>query len=79
MNLTIKNIPEDVYKTLKEEAARKGRSLNSEVIEALSESAAKDARKEDMRRHWPELLRFVAKQKPAKDSVPLIRADRKRR
>ena len=34
-NLTIKNIPEDVYKKLKLKAVRNKRSLNSEILMCL--------------------------------------------
>ena len=38
MNLTIKNLPAEVYERLKAAAARERRSLNSEVIRRLEES-----------------------------------------
>jgi plasmid stability protein len=38
MNLTIKNIPEDVYKILKRTAAERGRSLNAEALKALADA-----------------------------------------
>jgi len=38
MNLTLKNIPEPLYRRLKEIAARNRRSLNSEVIHRLERS-----------------------------------------
>lgn len=37
-NLTIKNLPRDVHRTLKERARRHRRSLNSEIIEILAGS-----------------------------------------
>lgn len=37
-NLTLKNIPEPLYRRLKELAARNRRSLNSEVIHRLERS-----------------------------------------
>lgn len=37
-NLTIKGLPEDVYRALKEEADRRRRSLNQEVIHRLAGS-----------------------------------------
>lgn len=78
MNLTVKNVPEDVYKTLKEEAVRHNRSLNSQVLAALSQSIEEVARKKRMQKSWKELERFVASLPPIPDSTPLIRADRRR-
>lgn len=37
-NLTVKGLPDDVYRTLKEEADRARRSLNQEVIHRLAAS-----------------------------------------
>jgi plasmid stability protein len=37
INMTIKNIPPDLHKELKESAARHRRSLNSEIIALLEE------------------------------------------
>jgi antitoxin FitA len=34
-NMTIKNVPEDVYEKLKENAREHGRSINNEVIFCL--------------------------------------------
>lgn len=78
MNLTIKNIPEGVYKSLKKEAARLGTSLNAKAIEALANSAQEVERRAKMRATRADLERFVASLPPMPDSVPLIRADRKR-
>lgn len=39
-NLTIKGIPEELYKQLKRRAARHRRSLNSEVIYCLEHAAS---------------------------------------
>jgi plasmid stability protein len=75
--LTIKNVPDKVYKTLKKEAAQRGRSLNAEVILALSASTEEVERRRRMRASRADLERFVASLPPMPDSVPLIRADRK--
>ncbi len=37
--LTIKNLPDELHRRLKERAARNGRSLNSEILECLHETA----------------------------------------
>jgi plasmid stability protein len=39
--LNIRNVPAEVVATLKERAARKGDSLNAEVVRALTEAAEK--------------------------------------
>lgn len=39
-NLTIKNLPREVHRSLKDRAKRNRRSLNSEVIEILAMSLA---------------------------------------
>jgi plasmid stability protein len=77
VNLTIKNIPETIYKSLRDQAARQGRSLNSQAIQALSLSAQEAERRKEMRATRADLERFVASLPPMPDSVPLIRADRR--
>jgi len=76
MNLTIKNVPEKVHKSLKREAAETGRSLNSQVILALARSAEEIERRRRMRETRPELERFVASLPKLSSSAPLIRRDR---
>jgi len=78
MNLTIKNIPDKVYRTLKQEAAFQGRSLNAEVIFVLARAAEEIERRQGMRESWDDLSRFVASLPKLPSSVPLIRADRRR-
>lgn len=79
MNLTLKNIPENVYKTLKQEAQRNGRSLNAEAIQALTLSSLEAERLKQMRASRAELEKFVASLRPMTNSTPLIRAERNRR
>ena len=35
MNITVKNIPDSIYKVMKREAKKKRRSLNAEIIRVL--------------------------------------------
>jgi plasmid stability protein len=77
MNVTIKNIPDDVHKTLKQEAAQRGRSLNTQILQTLSSEAAEIARRRKMRESRASLERFVASLPKMSSSVPLIRADRR--
>ena len=79
MNLTIKNIPEDVYESLKQEAAARGRSLNKEAILALAAKAEEVERRRVMRSTRRDLEKFVASLPKLSSSVPLIRVDRERR
>lgn len=79
MNLTIKNVPPKVHAALKKEAARRGNSLNSTVIAALSATAAEIDRRARMRATRADLERFVASLPKMPSSVPLIRADRESR
>jgi plasmid stability protein len=41
-NFTLKNIPEDLYKKVKERAQRNNRSINGEIISILSAATAPD-------------------------------------
>jgi plasmid stability protein len=80
MNLTIKNIPEDVYKILKRTAAERGRSLNAEALKALADAAEEAERRRRMRESRADLERFVATlPKLRRSSAHLIREDRERR
>jgi plasmid stability protein len=79
VNLTIKNLPEHVHATLKQEATRHGRSLNAQAIQALAKTAEEADRRERMRTSLPALERFVDSLPKMPSSVPLIRAERKRR
>jgi len=40
MNITVKNVPESVYRVIKREAKNQRRSLNAQIIEALETEAA---------------------------------------
>lgn len=80
VNLTIKNIPDDVYKSLKRSAAERGRSLNAEAIQALTEAAQEAERHKRMRDSRADLERLVASlPKLRRSSAYLIREDRERR
>jgi plasmid stability protein len=80
MNLTIKNIPENVYREFKQAAAAQGRSLNAQLIQALAMEAAELERRRQARASRKELERFVASLPKMKiESWRLIRQDRDRR
>jgi plasmid stability protein len=79
VNLTLKNVPEDVYTALKRSAAEQGRSLNAEAIQALAARAEEAKRRRRMRASRAKLERLVASLPPMPSSVPLIRAERRSR
>jgi len=45
MNITLKNVPEKVYQTVKRAAKEQGRSLNAQIIHALEAEAAEFERR----------------------------------
>lgn len=78
MNITVKNIPEEVYRVMKREAKRKRRSLNAEIIQTLEAEAAEAERRRQLGNLRKELDRFAASLPPLADSASLIREDRGR-
>ena len=78
MNLTVKNIPDSIYRVIKREAKRKRRSLNAEIIQVLETEAAEAERRRQLSSLRKELDRFAATLPPLDDSAPLIRQDRGR-
>jgi hypothetical protein len=75
-NLTIKKMPDPVYRQLKKYARLQGRSLNAQVIHMLQSDLDNRTRFEKMRASNEELERLVASMPPMDDSTPLIREDR---
>src|SRR5450631_2560082 len=78
MNITVKNIPDPVYRVMKQEAKRKKRSLNAEIIQALENEAADAARRQQLTNFRKELDSFAASLPALSNSAPLIREDRGR-
>ncbi len=78
MNITLKNVPDSIYKVIKREAKRKKRSLNAESIQVLETAASEAVRRGQLSKMRNELDRFAASLPPLDDSVPSIRADRER-
>lgn len=76
--MTVKGVPEPLYRRLKKTARIGGRSLNAQVIQILRDHALEEERFASMRASHAELERFVASLPPMDDSTPLIREDRKR-
>jgi hypothetical protein len=79
MNLTIKSIPEEIYRGLKRSASDNDRSLNAEIIHVLSGAAEEAERRRRMSATRSQLERFVAAMPRVRSSVPLIRAERRKR
>jgi ubiquinone/menaquinone biosynthesis C-methylase UbiE len=78
VNITVKNVPEPVYRVIKREAKKNGRSLNAEIIQTLETEAAEAERRRQLRNLRKELELFAATLPPLDDSTPLIRKDRER-
>ena len=77
-NLTIKNLPDAMYRQLKKYARMQGRSLNAQVIHILQSDLSEREKFETIRQSNERLERFVASLPPMDDSTPLIREDRDR-
>lgn len=82
-NLTLRNIPDGVYRILQSMAEKHGRSLNGEVLSILSDGTSLALRRLEMKR---DLARFrklrdgIAGRYPTGlDSAALIREDRESR
>ncbi len=78
MNLSIKNVPEDIYRQVKQAAAEQGRSLNAQIVQILAAEAAEVNRRRRMRESRKKLERFVASLPKMSGSERLIRKDRER-
>ena len=78
MNITVKNIPEPVYRTIKREAKRNRRSINAQIIDALETEAAEAERRRNLGNLRKQLDAFRASLPPMDDSTPIIRRERQR-
>jgi len=78
-SITVRNIPEETYKRLKELAERDHRSLNAEVIVAMNRLIAQDTINQQ---RAMALQRIISRRKQIPptdmDSVDLLREDRER-
>jgi len=79
-NLTVRNIPKDIYKRLKEGARRNHRSLNAEILAILHDEDGWIRRRLEIAAVLPEVDRareeFAKRYGTLSDSVRLIREDR---
>ena len=78
MNITIKNVPQAIYRVIKREAEEQGRSLNTQIIQVLRTEAEEVQRRRSLGKVRNELEKFSASLAPLEDSAPLIRQDRER-
>lgn len=78
MNITLKNVPQTVYRVIRKEAKQQGRSLNAQIIRTLEAEAAEVERRRRLGELRNELERFAASLPAMDDSTPLIRQDRER-
>jgi plasmid stability protein len=78
MDITVKRVPDGVYRAIKREAKQQGRSLNAEIIRTLEAAAAGVERRRRLGALRKELDRFAGSLPMLDDSTPLIRADRNR-
>lgn len=78
MNITLKNLPDSVYRSIRQEAEDQGRSLNSQIIRTLQAEAAELQRRRRLPRLRKKMDALAASIPPLDDSVPLIRRDRER-
>ena len=78
MNITLKSVPETVYRVIRREAGKQGRSLNAQIIRVLEAEAAEVERRRRLGKVRKELERFAASLPALDESAPLIRRDRQR-
>lgn len=78
MDITVKNIPEKVHRTMKLVAEKEGRSLNAQIIHTLQAKADEAERLRHMRGSLETLKRFSASLPMLDDSTALLRKDRER-
>jgi hypothetical protein len=78
MNITLKNVPQTVYRVIRREAKQQGRSLNAQIIRTLEAEAAEVERRRRLGELRNELERFAASLPAMNDSTLLIRQDRQR-
>ena len=79
-NLTVRNIPARLYRSLQQTAKRSGRSLNAEILALLADEDAWNRRRWHLAEAIPRLAaarKALAKKYPnLSDSVASIREDR---
>jgi hypothetical protein len=78
VNITLKSVPQALYRVIKRQAREQGRSLNAQIIQILQNEAAEVERRRSLGKVRKQLERFAACLPPLRHSTPLIRQDRQR-
>ena len=78
MDITIKRVPDEIYKVIKREAKEQGRSLNAEIIRTLEAEATEVERRRQLGALRKELDRFANSLPVLNNSAPIIRRERNR-
>jgi hypothetical protein len=79
MNITLKNVPDRIYRIIKRAAKEQGRSLNAQIIHILELQTAHLERRRRLPQLIEKLNRFAASLPPMNDSTLMIREERQRR
>ena len=74
--LHVRNVPEDVYEALRQQAAREGRSVNAETIVLLRGALGSAARAEDLLRELAALRKRLPWPAPGPTPEEVIREAR---
>ena len=78
MNITLKNVPDKVYRAVKRAAKEQGRSLHAQIIQLLETEAAQLDRRKKRAEWLADLEKFRNSLPRMDDSTPLIRQERQR-
>ena len=76
-NITVRNVPKDLHRVLRENAKRHHRSLHAEILDILAKEADLERRRRGADRAMREEMARKYPNQP--DSVDLIREDRNSR
>lgn len=78
LDITVKRIPDEIYKVIKREAKEQGRSLNAEIIRTLEAEAVEIERRRNLGALRKKLDRFAQSLPALSNSAPLIHRDQDR-
>ncbi len=76
VNLSLKNVPDEVYERLKARAECHHRSMNGEIIDMLERSIKSETNELALQRRLEELHAMQANAVSSDDIVAMIRHDR---
>ena len=77
-NVTIRNLDDEVVKTLKAQAKAHNRSLEAELRQLLTEAAVLRKKRSAFRKEVDRIRKMTPKDRSQTDSVELLREDRDR-